>query len=342
MKVAVPAVLLTLGLSGAQAAPSVIDIGSHQRLIGGQDALVNQYPSTAQVHIAGKYACAASILSATWLVTAAHCLVDASHSLRSPCSLQVGAGTIANITAHRAGVASIVVHERYNANSSKNDIGLIELDAPLTFSQSIQPVAIDTQRPTLDEHLWALGWGKTAESNDEGSPILQAVELTVQGNRTCQRAYPELEPSRGDQLCTGLVPGHGPCDGDSGGPLLRVQSPTHYTLVGLTSMDASITGQVPGCGTAQTVNVFTHVAHFVPWIRNHTGILAADTLTATPSPAPTLVTTARPTMPPSTMPLAQPTTTAVPLVDSSRSFSPTVPSALLGLAPVQVVVTSWV
>ncbi|KAJ1984967.1 hypothetical protein H4R34_000310 [Dimargaris verticillata] len=341
MRLIVPAALLTFGLSAAQAALSVADMSSHQRLIGGQDALVNQYPSTAQVHIDGKYACAASILSDTWLLTAAHCLVDANRIIRSPCSLQVGAGTTANTTAHLADVASIVIHESYNATSSKNDIGLIELDTPLTFSNGIQPIETDMQRPTLHDNLWALGWGKTAESNAGGSPVLQAVELTVLGNRTCQGAYPELEPSRGDQLCTGLIPGHGPCNGDSGGPLLRVQSPTRHTLVGLTSMDASVTGQAPGCGTVQTVSIFTHVAYFVPWIRNHTGIHSVGILTATPSPTPTPATMASPVIASSATPSAKPTTAVTPLLDNSRSSSLTVPLVLLGLAPLLGVTISW-
>ncbi|KAK3885362.1 hypothetical protein Pcinc_010413 [Petrolisthes cinctipes] len=76
-------------------------------------------------------------------------------------SFKVGVGST-DITSSttRIDVSSITVHEGYNRNTLENDIAVLELSSPLTFSDTVMPVcAPDTTNNFVGETATATGWG---------------------------------------------------------------------------------------------------------------------------------------------------------------------------------------
>lgn len=64
------------------------------------------------------------------------------------------------------------------------------------------------------------------------------------------------------QMCIGGIPGEDSCNGDSGGPLMRVddgQTP-RWQLVGIVSFGAS------ECGTKNVPAIYTKISAFYSWI----------------------------------------------------------------------------
>uniref|UniRef100_T1GPE0 Peptidase S1 domain-containing protein n=1 Tax=Megaselia scalaris TaxID=36166 RepID=T1GPE0_MEGSC len=126
--------------------------GPGSRIIGGQYASVGQFPY--QVYLQTEFAngpswCGASILSADWVVTAGHCVYDATN-------VNVVAGTISvnpfDSTAQIRSVAQIINHPQYNPNSPNyNDISLLRLSSPLSLNYYIWPVPLADKYEDEDE-----------------------------------------------------------------------------------------------------------------------------------------------------------------------------------------------
>lgn len=58
---------------------------------------------------------------------------------------------------------SILQHsEFHNGGSYPNDIALIRLDTPVTFSAAVQPIYVPSEGSSfLSTECWITGWGET-------------------------------------------------------------------------------------------------------------------------------------------------------------------------------------
>lgn len=64
-------------------------------------------------------------------------------------------------------------------------------------------------------------------------------------------------------MCVGGVPGEDSCGGDSGAPLMKVESqdgPPRYYLIGIVSFGAK------NCGASTTPAINANVAKYITWI----------------------------------------------------------------------------
>lgn len=68
-------------------------------------------------------------------------------------------------TVHKR-VKHIICHPEYNSLSFSNDIALMELDSPVTFSQHIWPILLPAATYFLPagQSVWITGWGKLKEN----------------------------------------------------------------------------------------------------------------------------------------------------------------------------------
>ena len=175
----------------------------HNRIIGGQDTEVNEYPWQVQVR-AGPFRCGGSIISRSHILTAAHCMFwDRAETRPKEFSeITVVTGehdtTDSNKTEH-----TILRYDNhpeyktgegpklYRTRSENYDITIITLSSPLTFSPIASPVCLpaSTQPLHTGQVATVTGWGDTTEGANQGSKILQEVNVTVQSNEECHRAY---------------------------------------------------------------------------------------------------------------------------------------------------------
>ena len=226
----------------------------HNRIIGGQDTEVNEYPW--QVLIGG---CGGSIISPSHILTAAHCMFwDRAQTWPKEFSdITVVTGehdtTDSNKTEH-----TILRYDNhpeyktgegpklYRTRSENYDISIITLSSPLTFSPIASPMCLPSSvTPQYTGQVATVtGWGNTVQHNyGEDKPpnypsILQEVNVTVVSNEDCQSAYGGGQVNRYKRkhqiivihyLCPHLCryshdicaadSGKDSCQGDSGGPL---------------------------------------------------------------------------------------------------------------------------
>ena len=100
------------------------------RIVGGENATSATWGWAVSLSISPGYLCGGSIISDSWVVTAAHCVNDAT-----PSQVTVYAGSNRRwVGTQTRTVSKIIVHPSYSSTTYVNDIALLKLSTPLTMS----------------------------------------------------------------------------------------------------------------------------------------------------------------------------------------------------------------
>ena len=257
----------------AQAAPE-----AEPRIIGGSEATIQDAPWQVSLMRAAEanpfYAsgCGGSIISAEWILTAAHC-VD---SLGSPSELQVTAGvaTLPNsntASVPRYSVERILIHPEWDWNTNYADIALLKLREPLPLnSTTMAAITLPTFSgwPAAGTPALITGWGNSRSQQDPSYPTtLRKATVSVLAGPIDPKCgdYSDYPASLGYlntvMLCAGTTspPYIDTCQGDSGGPL-AIQREGQWYLAGVTSFGR-------GCAEPGYPGVYARVSAFTDWIR---------------------------------------------------------------------------
>ncbi|XP_045593292.1 trypsin-1 [Procambarus clarkii] len=236
------------------------------RVVGGQDAAVNEWPWQAGVRRMsdGMLFCGAALISSQWLVTAAHCVVpftvqDIFVSLGDH-ELKLGENT--PFTRHIT-VAEKIVHEKFNPHTANNDIALIRLSGSVKYNAGIRSICLPCQYVKYNlsgENGTVTGWGTVSEGGKQ-SDVLQEVELPILTTDECKAHLNESVTA--NMICT-YLPGYDACKGDSGGPLSWLKKENYY-LVGVISFGI-------GCAKQSLPGVYTKVANYLQWIEKKSSV----------------------------------------------------------------------
>ena len=233
------------------------DCGRHNRgrIVGGQETVINEYPSMAGVVDADerRIFCGATIISIYHAVSAAHCSLGRKIARMA---LVVGEHNVlvGNETTYTAIhlIASFLRHPNYNTNTNANDISIITTVKPIVFNFGVSSACLPFKfrDTTFDRKtVVALGWG-AKEFSGPSSPVLLHVFLTVVNSTSCTS----------NQLCT-LSRGADTCQNDSGGPLFYVEN-NELFFVGIVSFGFA-------CATDKP-SVNTRVTSYIDWIVENT------------------------------------------------------------------------
>ncbi|XP_056662318.1 polyserase-2 [Monodelphis domestica] len=268
-------VLLLLAFQNAPGKTEEPECGRPQRpegrIVGGSDASVGDWPWQIALFWGDFYMCGGSLISESWVLSAAHCVVQ-NHTTIPPEMLFVVLGAhnqMSGAPGIRRNVSQVLVHEDY-LEAEIGDITLLQLSKPVNFSDLVQPVCL----PRATHHFahgascWATGWGAITEKVDLNPPrTLQQVELKILGEDACQCLYNNTLIAQNytftlgpGMLCGGFPEGRkDTCQGDSGGPLVCKEG-DQWFLAGITSFGF-------GCARRNKPGVFTAVAYYEDWIR---------------------------------------------------------------------------
>jgi len=300
-------------------------------IVGGEDAAVGELPWQVLV-LPGPYMCGGSLITAEWVVTAAHCVVDDFDNPMPPSAIQVRAGEYNRSqndgTEQQRGVSTVIVHPSYNSPPNDNDIALLRLASPVTFGPSVAPIPLVSSPehdPLVVPGVMSLvsGWGATSEGGSTAT-ILQKVRVPIVSNATCNAAYGGGITA--SMLCAGFAEGgKDSCQGDSGGPLV-VPEGNGWRLAGVVSFGT-------GCARPNLYGVYARVSSFTSWIISNVGELPTPVVTPTTPTATSTATPSTPTMTPTVTPTVTgtpPTATAtpprrtyLPLVNRANTPTPT-------------------
>jgi secreted trypsin-like serine protease len=235
------------------------------RIVGGWEADVNEFPWMCALFISGGSFCSCSLIGDQWIVTAAHCADGAA-------SFDIYLGThnvrLANEPTRVVITSSDkYVHPNWNANTLAGDIALIKFPAPVEFNDNIRPICLppSTDPNHSGDPVTLAGWGRPSDSISTISPVLRKTNSTVVPNADCSAIYGSI--ITGGIICTSVAEGHGTCNGDSGGPLSYINADGTFSQIGVTSFVASA-----GCEYGYP-DGFTRMNGYLSWITAITGII---------------------------------------------------------------------
>lgn len=237
-----------------------------QRIVNGHIATANQFPHQVSVltPIDAEFAiCGGSIISMSWVLTAAHCTQGAQVNLRFG-SLNLWTGGIAQ-TSFRW-----IKHPQFDYRTMNFDISLIRLSSVLQLTNAVQhvrlPRAGQINQSFLGMQSTVSGWGNTGPGTDM-QHNLRWAQMQIISNTQCGWVFGQAVIAS-HVMCTLGVDQHGNqshCSGDSGGPLIISEIGVN-TLVGVVSF-----GAANGCHLGYPSGSM-RTAHFVHWIAAHTRI----------------------------------------------------------------------
>merc|ERR1712055_379380 len=239
------------------------------KIVGGNEVTPHEYPWQVGLFIDDMYFCGGSIISEDWILTAAHCMDGAGFV-----NVVMGAHSIHDSTEPtRVEVMStdFFCHENWNSFTLSNDLALIKMPAPITFTPEIQPVCLPSYAEGNDafvgESVTLTGWGRSSDSASGISEVLRKVDVTTISNEDCQAYYGIITDGI---LCIDSVDGHGSCNGDSGGPM-NYAHPGEHEHEGTETRGITSFGPSTGCETGYP-DAYTRVTSYLDWIESNTGI----------------------------------------------------------------------
>uniref|UniRef100_A0A803VS21 Serine protease 55 n=1 Tax=Ficedula albicollis TaxID=59894 RepID=A0A803VS21_FICAL len=170
-----------------------------KRIGTGTDVKPGEFPWLVSIQSQGKHICGGSIISALWILTAAHCF---AHELPPDLTVAVG-GVDLSLPLEEHSPDSLILHEEFNRTSLQNDIALIQLSNPIEFSKEKTPLCLPFVCDMDSwQHCWAAGW----ENTSAASRVLQKTQMELISREKCLQQIPHLV---GSVMCAETEQGGG-------------------------------------------------------------------------------------------------------------------------------------
>lgn len=251
----------SIGLIALAISPVLAIADIDIQVVGGKESTPYSRPYQVALLMNGRQGCGGTLISKDWVLTAAHCLDNAS---TSSLTVKVGAHRMSGNDGQTIRVSQIISHEYWNgANGIRSgyDIGLLKLASPASseFTPAKLPsTEIEQNHANVGDYVTVSGWGLTY---NQGSPsdVLREVDLPVISNSSCSSQLNYSIPS--SVICGGGTGGVSACNGDSGGPY-AVKVAGEFYSIGTVSWGI-------GC---QGATAFTRTTSYLDWIKQKTGI----------------------------------------------------------------------
>ncbi|KAK1882980.1 Transmembrane protease serine 2 [Dissostichus eleginoides] len=104
-------------------------------------------------------------------------------------------------------VDKIISHEKFNTKTNDNDIALLKLFRPLSFTRTVKPVCLPNIGVDLSEHpAWITGWGALRSSGHTPDRLNQA-QVTIYSRENCNRPQVLEGQITQTMICAGKLQG---------------------------------------------------------------------------------------------------------------------------------------
>lgn len=238
----------------------VPEVALDVRIVGGEECPPGQCPWQALlVNHDDMGFCGGTILNEYFILTAAHCINQTRtfYVVLGEFDTKVEDGHEAKHL-----VEQVLVHRHYMSQTFHNDISLIKLQKPITFTDYILPACLpefDFAENVLMRQPEGLvsGFGRVGE-NKQPSTILKRLAVPYVPRATCMESSMQKISKR--MFCAGYdTLAMDACQGDSGGP--------HVTRYKDTWFVTGVVSWGEGCAREGKYGVYTQVSKYITWIR---------------------------------------------------------------------------
>ncbi|XP_068600840.1 coagulation factor IXb [Brachionichthys hirsutus] len=246
------------------------------RIVGGDAAVPGEIPwqvalmsHSATLQRAEPF-CGGALLSDLWVITAAHCLMQANITKRD-FFIRVGEHDVCAVEGPERDyvVAEQHVHHMYDYSRSpyNHDIALLKLSSPVELSNQRRPICLgprDFTENLMRESSSSLvsGWGRLRFQGLEATK-LQKLEVPYVDRTLCKKS--SRDHITRFMFCAGFRTAiKDSCQGDSGGPHATNYKGTWF-LTGIVSWGEE-------CAKDGKYGVYTRLSRYYPWISQRTGI----------------------------------------------------------------------
>jgi hypothetical protein len=243
------------------------DKSDQTKITGGTTASIADFPWQVYL-IAGNFLCGGSIISDTWVVTAAHCALNTNGTPipASSMTIKVGATSPQLSTSGKTySVTNVIVNPNYNSATHENDIALLKIAGPINYTNA-QPIKLvssyDVSQGATDPGVlsWVTGYGLISTTPQILPTSLQKVQLPIISDAQAATVWGFIPLT---DIMAGYLNGNkDACSGDSGGPLV-VPVFNEFKLAGIVSW---------GSGACDTYGAYSSIPALESWIRTNSGI----------------------------------------------------------------------
>ncbi|XP_057585886.1 transmembrane protease serine 11A isoform X2 [Hippopotamus amphibius kiboko] len=233
------------------------------RIISGETAARAAWPWQASLQHNNVHQCGATLISNTWLATAAHCFKDKAN----PRQWTVSFGTTINPPLMKRNIRRIVVHERYRSPAKEYDIAVVQFSPRVTFTDNIRRVCLPEASASFQPNstVYITGFGALVYGGESQNNLREA-KVKIISDDVCKQPHVYGDDIKFGMFCAGYLEGnYDACRGDSGGPLVGKDFKDTWYLIGIVSWGDD-------CGQKNKPGVYTKVSYYRNWITSKTGL----------------------------------------------------------------------
>uniref|UniRef100_A0A8C3VPQ6 Transmembrane protease serine n=1 Tax=Catagonus wagneri TaxID=51154 RepID=A0A8C3VPQ6_9CETA len=243
---------------GKRAVPLTVN-----RIMSGDIAAKAAWPWQASLQHNNVHQCGATLISNTWLVTAAHCFKTKANSRQWTVSF----GTTINPPLMKRNIKRIIVHERYRSPAREYDIAVVQFSPRVTFTDDVRRVCLPEASATFQPNstVYITGFGALFYGGESQNNLREA-RVKIISDDVCKQPHVYGSDIKSGMFCAGYLEGiYDACRGDSGGPLVGKDLKDTWYLIGIVSWGDN-------CGQKNKPGVYTKVADYRNWIASKTGL----------------------------------------------------------------------